>query len=412
MPALLIFQMLACASAAPADGDASRRSEAVILISLDGFRWDYQQLTATPHLDALAARGVQAEGLIPVFPSKTFPSHYSMATGLHPGNHGIVSNNMRDPRWEGNFRLGTEELTQGRWWGGEPIWTTVHRHGMRAASYFWPGSDVLIDGDRPDYFYPYDGSVPYEDRVDRVLAWLRLPADERPAFVTLYFADPNDTAHRVGPEAPDALAAVRRVDDMIGRLQHGLEEHGLAASTDLVVTSDHGMAQMSTERVVVLDDYVELMPGEVFEAGSFLQIYPREGRDAEILAALQEAHPHLEVHAVDALPARYRLRGHPRLAPIIGIPDIGWSTVARAPSGDSWDGFLLGNHGGDPQHPDMAGLFIAAGPSFVVGHRVPAFENVEVYNLLAAALGIEPAPNDGDLSRVAGLLRAPPAEPW
>lgn len=274
--------------------------------------------TETPHLDALAASGVQAESLIPVFPSKTFPSHYSMVTGLHPGNHGVVSNNMRDPRWEGEFHLGTEELLKGRWWGGEPIWTTANKQGLITASFFWPGSDVLINGDRPTYFYPYDGSVPYEDRVDQVLAWLDMPAGERPSFITLYFADPNDTAHGVGPEAPEALAAARRVDE---------------------------------------------------------------------------------------IPARYRLRGSRRVAPILGIPDVGWSVTTRAAQQEPWGYQLLGDHGGDPRHPDMGGIFIASGPTFARGDRVPAFENVEIYNLIAYALGIVPAPNDGDLSRVEGTLR-------
>ncbi|MGD8328485.1 MAG: ectonucleotide pyrophosphatase/phosphodiesterase [Acidobacteriota bacterium] len=375
------------------------------MISLDGFRWDYPQLTETPNLDALAAAGVQAEKLIPVFPSKTFPSHYSTVTGLYPGDHGIVSNNMRDPRWKGEFHLGTEELFKSRWWGGEPIWTTAHHNGLVTASYFWPGSDVVINGDRPDYYYAYDGGVPYEERVDQVLAWLDLPADERPSFITLYFADPNDTAHELGPEAPGALAAARRVDAMIGRLVDGLRQRGLLESTDVVVTSDHGMALMSPDRVILLDDYVELSDDEVFEAGAFVQIYPAEGREAEVLTALQGANPHLEVWARDEIPERYHLRGNPRLAPIIGIPDVGWTATTRAAAKKPYGRFLLGNHGGDPLDPDMAGIFIAAGPTFASGKRVPPFENVEIYNILARALGIEPAPNDGDLSRVEGVLR-------
>ena len=400
--------MAACGPATPAPDearDAAVQSSAVILISLDGFRWDYQQLTETPTLDALAAAGVQADGLIPVFPSKTFPSHYSAVTGLHPGNHGIVSNNMRDPRWDGEFHIGTEELLKGRWWGGEPIWTSANKQGLVTASFFWPGSDVEINGDRPAYFYAYDGSVPFEDRVDQVLAWLDLPAAERPSFITLYFGDPNDTSHGAGPEAPEALAAVRRVDDMIGRLVAGLRQRGIVASTDIVVTADHGMAQMSDERTVFLDDYAELQEGEVFEAGAFLQIYPNAGRGEAILAALQGAHPHLEVYARDEIPERYRLRGNTRLGPIIGIPDIGWSVTTRASGAAGWGGAIPGNHGGDPRHPDMAGIFIAAGPSFARSARVPAFENIEIYNLLARALGIEPAPNDGDLSRIPGILR-------
>lgn len=404
--AVFAFFATACGVPAPGDGGAEApRSSAVILISLDGFRWDYQQLTETPHLDALAASGVQAESLIPVFPSKTFPSHYSAVTGLHPGNHGVVSNHMRDPRWEGDFRLGTEELVKGRWWGGEPIWTTANKQGLITASFFWPGSDVLINGDRPNYFYPFDGSVPYEDRVDQVLAWLDIPEGERPSFITLYFADPNDTAHGVGPEAPEALAAVRRVDDMIGRLVDGLRGRQLLESVDIIVTADHGMALMSEDRLVFLDDYVELAPEEIFEADPVLQIYPNAGRDGEILGALQGAHPHLEIYARDEIPARYRLRGNSRVAPILGIPDVGWSVTTRAAQQGPRGYRLLGDHGGDPRHEDMRGIFVASGPTFARGARVPAFENLEIYNLIAHALGIEPAPNDGDLSRVEGVLR-------
>jgi predicted AlkP superfamily pyrophosphatase or phosphodiesterase len=411
---LAVFAVVAIGCGSPPTADSPATAGAapdaaadptVILVSLDGFRWDYRSLAETPHLDALAARGVHAERLIPAFPSKTFPCHYSTVTGLYPGHHGIVSNNMRDPGWEGDFRLGTAELLESRWWGGEPIWNTAQRQGLVSASFFWPGSDVLIDGGRPRYYYTYDGSIPFEDRVAQVLAWLDLPAGERPSFITLYFAEPNEAAHRFGPEAPEALAAAGRVDAMIGLLVDGLRQRGVLESTDIVVAADHGMAQMSEERVIVLDDYIELVPGELFEAGALLQIYPAEGREAEILAALQGAHPHLAVWHRDELPERFRLRGSPRVAPIVGVPDVGWSVETRAAVEGSRGRFLLGNHGGDPYHPDMGGIFIAAGPSFAEGARVPAFENVEIYNLLAHALGIEPAPNDGDLSRVPGILR-------
>jgi len=403
---LLVGAVAGCNAASSGQPDGGEASpHALILISLDGFRWDYQQLTETPNIDALAKWGVQAERLIPAFPSKTFPSHYTTVTGLYPGEHGIVSNNMRDPRWDGEFHLGSEELLKGRWWGGEPIWTTAHRHGLVTASYFWPGSEVLINDDRPDYYYAYDGSVPYQERVDQVLAWLDLPESERPSFITLYFGDPNDTAHDFGPESREALAAVRRVDDMIGRLVKGVEARGVLASTDIVLTADHGMAEMPEDRVIVLDRYVELLEDEVFEGGAFLQIYPAEGRETELLSALQGAHPNLHVWARDEIPERYRLAGNPRLAPIVGVPDVGWTVTTRIALRDVWGRVIPGQHGGDPLHPDMAGIFIASGPSFARGARVPAFENVEIYNLLAGALGIEPARNSGDLSRVPGILR-------
>ena len=398
--------LFGCGSGAGGEGGGAVARAPVILISMDGFRWDYSELTETPNLDALGAAGVRAENLIPVFPSKTFPSHHSMATGLYPGNHGIISNNMRDPDWEGVFGLGNrEELAKPRWWGGEPAWITAKRQGLRTASFFWPGSDVEIRGERPDYWYAYDGSVPFEDRVDQVLAWLDLPADERPSFITLYFAEPNETAHDLGPEAAETLDAARRVDAMLGRLMSGLEERGTLGATNIVVVSDHGMAQLDRERWIVLDDLIEMSPDEVLEDGAFVQIFPGAGREEETYRALAGAHPNLAVYRRDEIPERFHLAGNRRLGAIVAIPDSGWHALTQSRAQRTWSRPLQGDHGYDPWHPDMRGIFVAAGPAFQVGVRVQPFENIEIYNILVHALGIEPAPNDGDLSRVRAMLR-------
>lgn len=370
----------------------------LVLVSFDGFRWDYPQHAATPALDRLAAGGVRAERLIPVFPSKTFPGHYSMVTGLHPGHHGIVSNNMRWPGGDGIFGLGRrDEVQNPRWWGGEPIWAVARRAGLRAAVYFWPGSEAPVAGVRPDVWFPYEESVPYEDRVDRALDWL---ADDPAAdLVLLYFDQPNTAGHGEGPLAPATLAQVERVDAVLGRLLDGLADRSIEAN--VIVVSDHGMAQNSPERVIALEDYVDLAPEEVLEFGAMVQIVPLPGREDTIYAALRGAHPNMRVWKRSEIPSRLGTDDNPRLAPIVISPDAGWEVLPRrVPSGP-----IPGDHGQDPLHPDMHGIFFAAGPGLRAGVVVPAIQQLDIYPLAAALLGLEPPSHDGDAARVAGLLR-------
>ena len=204
-----------------ADAQALGTSEStVVLVSLDGFRADYLQRHETPHLDALAARGARADALVPVFPAKTFPGHYSIVTGLFPEHHGILSNAMYDPEFNAEFRFSNrDEAFRSRWWDGEPIWQTAQRSGLRTASFFWPGSEA--EGRHPDVFKIFDSSIPFEERVDTVLEWLDPKTPERPRFVTLYFGEPNVSGHAHGPDSTQVAAAVRRVDGMIGRLVAG-----------------------------------------------------------------------------------------------------------------------------------------------------------------------------------------------
>jgi predicted AlkP superfamily pyrophosphatase or phosphodiesterase len=402
---LLAVSVAACTAADDAPRGEVTATDPLILISLDGFRWDYPDLADTPNLDRLIARGVRAEGMIPVFPSKTFPSHYSIVTGLHPGHHGIISNNMRDPRWPEPFGLSKrEQVNNARWWGGEPIWVTAHNAGLRTASYFWPGSEAPIQGVRPDIWFPFDGSVPWNDRVDAALGWLELPTAERPTFMTLYFAETDTKGHGYGPGSAEALVAVTAVDAALGRLLDGLEARDRLDSTNLVVVSDHGMTELDPEeRVIVLSDYVELSSDEVFEAGAWLQIFPAAGREDEIYDALVGAHPHLRIFRPQEAPDEFRLYENSRLAPILGTPDAGWD-VKRVPARATGRP-TRGAHGYDPAHTDMHGIFVAAGPGFEQGATVPRLPGVDIYNILARVLNIEPAPNDGNPERLTGIVR-------
>ena len=378
----------------------------LILISLDGFRWDYPERADTPTLDRLAAEGVRAQRMIPVFPSKTFPNHYTLVTGLWPAEHGILANYIYDPEFDDTFALNkVEAITDARWWGGEPIWVTAERQGRKAATLFWPGSEAAIGGIRPSYWLPYQHDLPNEERVDQLLRWLDQDPAERPAFLTLYMSDVDSAGHAHGPDAPETLAAIKAVDRILGRLVEGLESRGLLASSHLIVVADHGMAAVSPERVIVLDDYVDVDTAHPADWNPVLALWPREEDTEAVYQALVNAHPHLKVYRRQDIPQRYHYRGHRRTPRILGVADAGWSIGSRQSLEESPQRYSGGTHGYDPAEPSMGALFIGHGPLFRQGVVVKPFENINVYELMCHILGLKPAKNSGSLTAVRQLLR-------
>ena len=389
-------------------GGPGHSEPTVILVSFDGWRWDYDTRAPAPNLRSLAARGVRAENLIPSFPSKTFPNHYTIVTGLYPGHHGIVANTIRDPRTGRTFAQSrAEEQRDPMWWGGEPIWVTAQRQGRVGAAMFWPGSEAPIGGILPRYWKAYDANYPPNDRVDQVLEWLDLPPAERPTFVTLYIGDVDAAGHASGPDSSAVREAVTRADGYLGRLLRGLDRRGLTDQVNLIVVSDHGMAAVSTDRVVVLDDYVAAADVDVVDINPTLGIFPAPGKDEAVYRALVNAHPRLAVYRPNTTPEPWHYRDHPRIPPIVGVVDEGWQVLRRT----TLDGILArpvtaaGQHGYDPSVMSMRGIFIAAGPAFKRGVTVPAFENVHIYNALAQVLGVTPSRNDGHTYVARSLLR-------
>ena len=404
MRSLLVLLWGVLLLAAPIGAQQAPR---VLLIGLDGFRADYLERPAALHLRALAARGVRADRMIPAFPSKTFPNHYSIVTGLAPEHHGIVANAMRDPAL-GLFRLSDRTAVQtSGWWGGEPIWVTAERQGRRAATYFWPGSEAAIGGVRPSWWYPYDGTRPNADRERQVLEWLALPPDSAPAFIALYFSDTDDAGHRYGPDAPQVDSAIARVDAAVGRLVAGIARLGLTDVVNVIVVADHGMAAVAPERTIVLDDYLDLTTVEIIDLNPVAMITPVDGDVDRVMRALHGRHPALSVYRRGETPSAFRFRTHPRITPIVAVADDGWSLVTRGARTREAAVQAVGGgaHGYDPRFPSMAALFVAAGPGIAVGRTVPAFQNIHVYPLMAELLRLRPAPTDGALDSVRTILR-------
>lgn len=370
----------------------------VIMIGVDGFRWDYLEKFQPPNLAELAKQGVRAESMAASFPTLTFPNFYTLATGLRPASHGIIGNSMFDPEFGQRFSLGEPSVQEGKWWGGEPIWVTAQKQGLRAACMFWPGSEAEIAGVRPWEWRKFDAKVSPEERVRIVLDWLALPEAERPRLVTLYFHEADSAGHKFGPDSKEAGDAVAAVDAAIGQLREGVHRLGLDGQVNYVIVADHGMTETSPDRVVALSDILDLKTVKIDFVGAVAGLRPQEGTSLEeIYQALAAKPEHYTVYRREEMPERLHFRDNRRIPPIVIIADEGWyiqyTPVVTAPARAT---FPKGAHGFDPDLKSMKATFIAAGPAYRHGITVPPFDNVEVYNLICATLGLKPAKNDGD----------------
>jgi predicted AlkP superfamily pyrophosphatase or phosphodiesterase len=392
-----------------AQAPATDLKPTLILVSLDGWRWDYVQKYAAPTLERMIKRGVSGP-LIPSFPSKTFPNHYTIVTGLYPGHHGIVANAVKDPPTGRRLTMSNrKEVQDPMWWGGEPLWVTVQRAGQIAAPLFWPGSEAPIMGPRARFWEPFTENLPPNARIERILKWLDLPVADRPTCLSLYFSDVDGAGHDSGPESQAVAQAVRRVDRYIEQLIRGLASRRIDDRVNIVIVSDHGMSESNTSRVVVLDDYLSLDGLDIIDLNPTLGIFPPAGREEAVYRALAGAHPRLKVFRKDETPLQWHYRDHPRIPPIVGVADEGWQVLRRATfaaqvaKGQTGP---IGVHGYDPSNASsMRGIFVATGPAFKTGVTVPAFENVHLYDALAEVLRVTPAPNDGDPQVARSLLR-------
>ncbi len=367
----------------------------VVLVSLDGFGRDFRSMTDTPALDRLAAGGVRAAALRPVYPTLTFPNHYSIATGLYPVEHGIVANNFPAAdrsRW---YRMRERETVQdGSWYGGEPIWVTAERHGLVSAAFFFVGTEAPVAGVSPTYWRPFDAGIPGEARVDQVLDWLALPERRRPHLVTLYFEDVDVAAHEHGPGSAETLAAIRRVDAYLGRLIDGLERLDVPGGIHVIVVSDHGqMAPLDGAEPFVLAEHVEIGGLTIIEGGSYLNLF-LEVSSAQSAVAIRDtvnaAWESGRAYLRDDAPARWRFGSDGRFPDIVLMADPG-HTVVSTPARIA--AIKRGKHGWDPATPSMHGIFIASGQLLPAGREIGEISVVDVFPLMLAILGLpDPRP--------------------
>ncbi|CAC5402295.1 ENPP5 [Mytilus coruscus] len=375
-------------------------SSQVLLVSMDGFRWDYLTKVSTPNFDRLARNGTKASYINNTFITKTFPCHYTIVTGLYEESHGIIGNHMYDPVFNSTFGMQTYET---RWWnGGEPLWVTARRQKLTSATYFWPGSEAEIRGYRPNIWFHYNESVPFKTRIDTVITWL---ADKQINLVNLYFHEPDATGHAFGPDSPQIREKVKKMDKILGYLLDKFDSHNLWNNVNLIVTSDHGMTTIDTaKKVVDITDHVDMRNIQfTVDNGPIMQVQPALGQIDNVVQSLQNV-SHISVFKKEEIPNHWHYKNNRRIMPVFLLAEDGWSITKNKTKAALYRG--RGAHGYDNRLDKMKPIFLARGPNIKENHIADTFRSIDIYPMICHLLGIQPAPNNGSLTATSGFLVA------
>ncbi|KAK1889066.1 Ectonucleotide pyrophosphatase/phosphodiesterase family member 1, partial [Dissostichus eleginoides] len=387
----------------------------LILVSLDGFRAEYLKDHGShlPIINKLRNSGTTPPYMRPVYPTKTFPNHYSIVTGLYPESHGIVDNKMYDVNLNAFFSLKTDEKLNPKWYQGEPVWITAMRQKLKAGTFFWPGSDVKIDGTYPNLYKSYDKSITFEQRVSTLFEWLSLPEGDRPDFYTLYLDEPDSAGHRYGPGSSEVLQALKNVDRIVGLMMDGLTQKNLHHCANIIIVSDHGMEEASCEKAFYVSNYQENTEDFSVIQGPAARIRPTRLPEDFFIFDYEGVMKNLSCRTADQpmrpflkenLPKRMHFAKNQRIERGHLYMEQGWQAALNRKELKYCTG---GFHGSDNIFTNMQAIFIGYGPGFKENAVVPPFENIELYNLMCDLLGIRPSPNNGTHGSLNHLLKRP-----
>ncbi len=398
----LVLLSVSCVNTGKKSKNISSEKPYVVMLSMDGFRWDYPEKVNSPNLDYMEKIGVRADASIPCFPSKTFPNHYSMATGLYPDNHGIVQNRFYAPDIDKYYSISNAEaVTDPEFYFGEPIWVTAEKQGVKSASYFWVGSEAPHDSIFPSYHYAYNESVPFEDRIDGVIEWLNLPEDKRPHLIMWYIQEPDSKGHKFGPDHHEVFSMIEYLDSLVGVFNHKISELSISDQINVIITSDHGMGQISEEKTIYLYDLINKEWCEHIDGGN--PVYAIEAKDEyyDTIFNILSNTQHVSTWKKDEVPERLHYGASNRIKDFVVVADSSWclhkSTKKKAYSG--------GAHGYDNRNIDMHAIFYAYGPAFKIGYKHASINNIDIYPLICEILGIKPVDVDGELENTIEMLK-------
>lgn len=388
----------------PGESTNPENANKLLLISFDGFMNEYIERNETPNFDKLIANGVKAEYMVPIFPTKTFPNHYTIVTGLYAENHGIIANGFYDDSLDARFRFGPiDSPNDERWWGGEPIWITAEKQGLTSATFFWPGSEASIHGVESTKWVQYDGSVPEKARIDSIMTWMDPLGSVQADFGSLYFSFVDETGHEHGSNSAEIDRAVLRADSLLGHLFQKMEEHNLSDQLNMIVLSDHGMADVAPERLIFLEEIINMDDVDMIDWTPVAMISPHEGKVDEVYNALKSFGGNYQVYRKHELPESYHFSDHYRIPEIIVVADVGYMISTRSFYEER--GLIEATHGYDYMAPEMRTIFFANGPDFKRGSVVEPFQSIHVYELMCKILDLDPAKNDGNFKEVESLLK-------
>ena len=378
----------------------------VLVVSFDGFRHDYLDRVSTPNFDKLKLLGVSAKSLISVFPSFTFPNHYSIATGTYAGTHGLIANSFYRKDFDAAYSMRKNNtVVDGRWYGAEPIWVTAERQGVKSATFFWVGSEAEINGFRPSIYEGYDGSIPFSQRVDTVFDWFSLPYENRPQLCMLYFNEPDHLGHVYGPESVQVDSSIIEMDALLGTIMDKINSSSIKDSLNLIIVSDHGMTTISKDKYIYLDKYVRgLYDLRIDGKGPISQLFLRPTKSARKKSIYRQLKrvPNVHVFLKEDIPYEFHIRNE-NSGDFLIVANEGWSIFKNKK--ESSDFNPIGMHGYDPKLESMKSIFIASGANIKSNLQINSFENIHIYPLLCKLLEIEPyEESEGKLHVLDGIV--------
>lgn len=371
----------------------------VVLISWDACRYDYIDRGLTPTVQSLIKNGVRAKSLKSCFPTKTFPNHYSIVSGMYPENHGIIFNNFSDPANGDSYRMKKDDsVKQDKWYKGKPVWYSAQEQGIISGSVFWVGSEVYER--KPAFSIDYNHHMPHDDRIAMIDKWLSLPIDQRPHFLMLYFADLDDNGHKYGPDSAQLDSALVKLDNTLAKLLAVIEKKNLADSVNIILLTDHGMIETEKENGILLH---EILKGYNYTLQGYDPIFSifanRDSLDA-VYSTLKRNASGYTVYWKSDFPSRFHFNKNHLIGDIIILADPGYYFLNEKNS------FSVGVHGYDNDIPEMQGVFVASGPDFKKNFMADTFLNIDVYALVCEILHITPEKDvDADIERVRYLLK-------
>ncbi len=371
----------------------------VIMISIDGFRHDYIDLYQPPFLSSIEKKGFRAKSLEPIFPSKTFPNHYSLITGLYSDQHKLVANRFYDPQRKEAYLLGSDTTSDGSWYGGEPLWNSIKKQGLLTASYFWVGSDANIQNSYPSYYFPYNHGTPNQERTQQIVEWLEMPKETRPHFLTLYFSTVDSAGHRYGPRSTQVKEAVLEVDKLLAQMAQEIEE--LKLPVNFVIVSDHGMKTIDPEKSIFVGDYLDSDQVIFHEQGPLTIGYFDEeisDREKNKLYKKLESIPELRLFKREDRPKRWHYSKLSSQGDFLLLAQNG-SYILPGVKPQDYEGKTGGTHGYDPQEsPEMDGIFLSYGPQVRSTGMIPKTQNINLYPYVMEILNLEvKTPIDGTI---------------
>jgi predicted AlkP superfamily pyrophosphatase or phosphodiesterase len=388
---------------------AAQEKSYLILISLDGFRWDYVDRFKPPYLSSFIENGVKAASIIPSFPSKTFPNHYTIATGMYPDKNGIVGNSFYSSDKKEVYSIGNRKLVQeGSFYKGTPIWIAANNAQMVTASYFFVGTEANIQGIKPTYYKDYDGSVKNELRVNQAIDWLHLPAEKRPHLITMYFSDMDDAGHDNGPNNDEKLKKkLFALDANLGSLFDKVKKTGLPVN--IIIVSDHGMAEVKASHYISVDQLKDDTRYLTVDNGAIVYVYPKGDSDEEtIYQDLKKKENHFKVYKTADTPGFEYTPTNKDWGAIQVVPDVGYyfARDKKIAAISKYPDEVFGVHGYLPSFKEMHGIFYANGPAFKKGYEIPSVKNIHVYPLMSKILSLEvPTTVDGRLDSIKNVLK-------